>query len=182
MHFGVYQERVIMSNAAKIMPSMSPVSYRAATRDDAATVFELVRELAVYEKLLHEVVTNAEDFRTHLFDEGAGRFFCYLAEQDGQAVGFCIGFYTLSTFLGKPGLYIEDVYVKESCRGLGIGKEFFHLVAQKAADEDCGRLEWSVLDWNEPSIKFYEKIGAKAQSEWIKYRLDGETLAAVARG
>lgn len=171
-----------MTNTAQALAGQLPVSYRVATRDDVETVFMLVRELADYEKLLHEVVTDSDEFRRRLFDEGAGRFFCYLAERDGEAVGFCIGFYTLSTFLGKPGLYIEDVYVKESCRGLGIGKEFFRIIAQKAVDEDCGRLEWSVLDWNEPSIKFYEKLGAKAQSEWIKYRLDGETLEAVARG
>ncbi len=154
------------------------VQYRAAVPADAPIIFDMVHELAVYEKLGHEVVSTPDNFSKLL--ENRERFFCYLAERDGVAVGFCMGFYTLSTFLGKAGLYIEDVYVNESCRGMGIGKKFFQMVAQKAIDEDCGRVEWSVLDWNEPSIKFYESLGAKPQSEWVKYRLDGDLIKAVA--
>lgn len=157
------------------------VVYRAASREDSGAIFSLVMELAAYEKLTHEVVTNAKDFGDRLFGEGGNRFFCYLAEQNGAAVGLCIGFYTLSTFLGKPGLYIEDVYVKEAFRGLGIGKAFFRIVAQRALNEDCGRVEWSVLDWNEPSIRFYDKMGAVPQNEWIKYRLAGEGITKVAK-
>lgn len=156
----------------------SSILYRAATPADAATVYDLVCELATYEKLRHEVVSTPDDFQKLIATKD--RFFCYLAEQDGVAVGFCMGFYTLSTFLGKSGLYIEDVYVKESCRGFGIGKAFFKMVAKKAVDENCGRIEWSVLDWNEPSIKFYESLDAKPLSEWIKYRLDGDTIKSVA--
>ncbi len=157
---------------------MSEISYRAATPADADTIFDMVCELAAYEKLRHEVVSGPEHFKNLL--ENKDRFFGYLAEQEGHAVGFCMGFYTLSTFLGKAGLYIEDVYVKESCRGFGIGKAFFKMVAQRALDEDCGRIEWSVLDWNEPSIKFYDSLGAKPLSEWIKYRLDGDAIGHVA--
>lgn len=156
----------------------SEILYRAAKPADADVVFDMVCALAEYEKLRHEVVSTPEHFKKLL--ENTDRFFCYLAEREGVAVGFCMGFYTLSTFLGRPGLYIEDVYVKESCRGFGIGKAFFKMVAQRALDENCGRVEWSVLDWNEPSIKFYESLGAKAQSEWIKYRLDGDDIRAVA--
>jgi len=156
----------------------SEILYRAAKPADADVVFDMVCALAEYEKLRHEVVSTPDHFKKLL--ENTDRFFCYLAEKDGVAVGFCMGFYTLSTFLGRSGLYIEDVYVKESCRGLGIGKAFFKMVAQRALDENCGRVEWSVLDWNEPSIKFYESLGAKAQSEWIKYRLDGDDIRAVA--
>ncbi len=156
------------------------VVYRAARRDDAHAIFDLVCELSVYEKLRHEVVSSAQHFEDILFGEGGNRFFCYMAEHKGEIVGFCIGFYTLSTFLGRHGLYIEDIYVKPECRNLGIGKGFFKLVAQKALDEDCGRIEWSVLDWNEPSIKFYQKLGATHLSEWDKYRLDGDKINAVA--
>jgi GNAT superfamily N-acetyltransferase len=158
---------------------MNPaVVYRTAQPADAPIVFDLVCALAEYERLRHEVVSTADDFKKLI--ETQDRFFCYLAEIDTRPVGFCMGFYTLSTFLGKPGLYIEDVYVSEDCRGLGIGKTFFKMVAQKALEEDCGRVEWSVLDWNEPSIKFYESLGAKPLSEWIKYRLDDQTIKQVA--
>ncbi|MFA5593345.1 MAG: GNAT family N-acetyltransferase [Micavibrio sp.] len=163
------------------MTESVPVTYRAAIRSDAAVIYALVRELAVYERLEHEVVSSPEHFETMLFgEEGGGRFFCYLAECGGEVAGFCIGFYTLSTFLGRPGLYIEDVYVRESSRNAGIGKGFFKIIAQKAAREDCGRIEWSVLDWNEPSIKFYDKLGAKPLSGWIKYRLDGDAIKRAA--
>jgi len=156
----------------------SIVTYRAAGPADTSAVYDLVCELAVYEKLAHEVVSTPKHFEAIL--SSPDRFFCYMAERDGQALGLCIGFYTLSTFLGKPGLYIEDVYVKESARGLGIGKAFFKIVAQRAVDEGCGRIEWSVLDWNEPSIKFYDKMGAKPLTEWIKYRLDSDGIQTIA--
>ncbi len=159
--------------------SQSPVVYREATRKDAAAIYQLVCELAEYEKLRHEVVSTADDFAEMLFGADGNRFFCYLAEQNGEAVGLCMGFYTLSTFLGRPGLYIEDVYVKETCRGLGIGRAFFDIVAQRAEAENCGRVEWSVLDWNEPSIKFYDKLGAKPLNEWIKYRLDTDGIKSL---
>lgn len=154
------------------------ISYRVAKLADADIIFDMVCELAEYEKLRDEVVSSPEHFEKLIRNKD--RFFCYLAEDNSVAVGFCMGFYTLSTFLGKAGLYIEDVYVKKECRGMGIGKQFFKMVAQKAIDEDCGRVEWSVLDWNEPSIKFYESLGAKPQSEWIKYRLDGDLIKSVA--
>jgi GNAT superfamily N-acetyltransferase len=154
------------------------IEYRTATTADAPVIFDLVCELAEYEKLRHEVTSTAQDFAKLLSDKT--RFFCFIAEKECAAVGFCMGFYTLSTFLGKPGLYIEDVYVKETCRGHGIGKHFFQMVCQKAMDEDCGRVEWSVLDWNEPSIKFYDSLGGVPQSEWIKYRLSGGGIPAVA--
>ncbi len=154
------------------------VNYRAAGPADAEEIFALVCELADYEKLRHEVVSSPDHFAKLLSDRG--RFFCELAECDGRMLGFCIGFYTLSTFLGRPGLYIEDVYVRPECRNLGMGKAFFKRVCQKALDEDCGRVEWSVLDWNEPSIKFYQKLGAVHLSEWDKYRLDGDKIKAVA--
>ncbi len=156
------------------------VTYRAAVREDARAIFDLVCELAVYEKLRHEVVSSPAHFADMLFGAGGNRFFCYMAEYDDELVGLCMGFYTLSTFLGRPGLYIEDIYVKEGRRNLGIGKGFFRIIAQKALDENCGRVEWSVLDWNEPSIKFYQKLGATHLSEWDKYRLDGDKIKAVA--
>ena len=157
------------------------ITYREATRDDAALIVQFIQDLAVYEKLADQAVATEEDILKTVFD-GTGRTFCMFAENGGETVGFCLGFYNYSTFQGKYGLYIEDVFVKESHRNKGVGKGFFKAVAQKALREDCGRVQWWVLDWNAPSIAFYEKMGAVPMSEWIVYRLEGETIAKVAKG
>lgn len=158
---------------------MSNINIRPGTSADATVIFDLICELAVYEKIRHEVVATAESIRETVFGPGS----CtevLIAEVDGEPVGFAIFFATYSTFLGRQGMYLEDIYVREAKRGQGIGKRLLAEVAQIAVKRQCGRLEWSVLDWNKPAIDFYESLGAKAQSEWIRYRITGEELQALA--
>jgi GNAT superfamily N-acetyltransferase len=150
---------------------------REATPDDAALILDLVRALAVYEKLEHEVTACTDDFGKAL---EAGDARALIAEWAGEACGFALYFFNFSTFLGRRGIYLEDLFVKESHRGKGIGKALLARLARLAVEKECGRLEWSVLDWNAPSIAFYKSLGAKAMDEWTVYRLTGEALAALA--
>jgi GNAT superfamily N-acetyltransferase len=155
------------------------IHIRSATIADAELVYALICELAEYEKLLHEVVATLKSSRESIFGPGS----CtevLIAELHGEPVGFAIYFATYSTFLARQGIYLEDIYVREARRGQGIGKQLLAAVARVAADRQCGRLEWSVLDWNKPAIDFYDSLGAEAQSEWIKYRLTGDALQALA--
>ncbi len=153
---------------------------RAATPDDVATIAELIRALAEYERLAHEVVVDERDLHEHLF--GEQRFAeVVLAEQDGVVVGFALFFHNYSTFLAKPGLYLEDLFVRPEHRGGGYGRALLAHLAALAVERGCGRVEWSVLDWNEPSIAFYRSLGATAMAEWTTYRLTGDALAALAR-
>jgi len=152
---------------------------RSARPEDAASILSLIQELADYEKLSSEVVATPELIRETLFGERPVAE-CLLAEVDGQAVGFALFFYNYSTFLGRPGIYLEDLYVQPVHRKRGIGKTLFKRVAGLAVERNCGRMEWSVLDWNEPSIDFYKSMGAVPMSEWTVYRLTGETLKSAA--
>ncbi len=159
---------------------MESLQIRPGTSDDAELIYALICELADYEKLRHEVVATVESSRESIF----GPQSCtevLIAELDGEAVGFAIYFATYSTFLARQGIYLEDIYVREAVRGQGIGKQLLAAVAQVASKRNCGRLEWSVLDWNKPAIDFYESLGAEPQSEWIKYRLTGDALESLAR-
>lgn len=152
---------------------------RPATSDDAGILYSLICELADYEKLRHEVVATVDSIRETVF----GPESCteaIIAEWNGEPVGFALYFATYSTFLGRQGIYLEDVYVREELRGRGIGKRLLSEVARVAMERECGRLEWSVLDWNKPAIDFYESIGAVAQDEWIRYRLTGEGIKRLA--
>jgi len=148
---------------------------RSATPADVPTIAELIRALADYEKLTHEVVLDESQMREHLFGE---RPFAevLLAEDDGIVVGFALFFHNYSTFLAKPGLYLEDLFVRPECRGRGYGKALLLAVARLAVERGCGRVEWAVLDWNTPSIQFYESIGARAMNEWTIFRLTGDAL------
>lgn len=152
---------------------------RAATKDDCALIVQFISELAEYEKLAHEAVATPKDIETALFGPQP-KAFCAIAEVSGQPAGFALCFYNFSTFLGKPGIYLEDLFVRPEFRGKGIGKMFFQYLAQRALDENCGRIEWWVLDWNEPSIEFYKSMGAKAMDEWTVYRLTGDDISNVA--
>jgi GNAT superfamily N-acetyltransferase len=155
------------------------IQIRPAIIADAELIFTLICELADYEKLRHEVVATFDSSRDSIFGPNS----CtevLIAQLDGEPVGFAIYFATYSTFLARQGIYLEDVYVREAKRGQGVGKQLLAAVARVAADRQCGRLEWSVLDWNKPAIDFYESLGAGAQSEWIKYRLTGDALQALA--
>ena len=154
---------------------MSGLVIRAAMPADAQLVYSLVRELAEYERLLDDVDATAEDLARALFGP-TPRVFCDIAEWDGEAAGFALWFYNFSTFRGRHGIYLEDLFVRPAFRGKGIGKALLVHLAQRAIAEGCARVEWSVLDWNEPSIKFYESLGAIAMEEWTIYRLTGEAL------
>lgn len=158
---------------------MSNVKYRNAEKHESGLVLEFIKELAEYEKLAHEVVATEADISESLFGENP-KAFCVFSEMDSEVVGFALCFYNYSTFQGKPGIYLEDLYVREENRGQGIGKGFFKYLAQRAVDENCGRIQWWVLDWNEPSIKFYESLGAKPMNEWITYRLEGDSIKKLA--
>lgn len=158
---------------------MTTFSISPATRADAPAIHALVRELAVYEKLEHLMVSTPADFERELFDTGAV-IECIVAKENEQAVGFALFFHNFSTFLGRKGLYLEDLYVKPECRGKGYGKALLVRLAQIAVARNCGRFEWSVLDWNTPSIQFYEAMGAKVMSDWKIVRTTGDALINMA--
>ena len=152
---------------------------RKAEPRDAALIYAFVRELAEYEKLLSSVVATEDDIRAALFG-AAPRAFCDIAEWAGAPAGFALWFYNFSTFRGRYGIYLEDLYVRPQFRGRGIGKALLTHLARRCAEEGLARLEWAVLDWNAPSIAFYESLGAGPQGDWIIYRLAGEALGALA--
>jgi len=158
---------------------MSGLVLREAVRKDAALVMQFIRDLAVYEKLAHEVVTNDDEIASALFGTNP-RVFCDIAEWNGAPAGFALWFYSFSTFRGRHGIYLEDLFVKPEVRGHGIGKALLANLARRATAQDCARVEWSVLDWNIPSIEFYKSLGAVALDEWTKYRLSDAALAHLA--
>ncbi|ODT84772.1 GNAT family N-acetyltransferase [Phenylobacterium sp. SCN 70-31] len=152
---------------------------RPAGPDDAPLILGFIRDLAAYERLSHEVEATEADIRRDLFGD-APRALCDIAEVDGAPVGFALWFHNYSTFRGRAGIYLEDLFVRPEARGLGAGKALLRRLAQRCVEGGLGRLEWSVLDWNAPSIAFYDSLGAQAMSEWTVRRLDGAALAALA--
>jgi GNAT superfamily N-acetyltransferase len=154
---------------------MSELRIREATAEDARLILDFIIELAVYEKARQEVVTDEQGIRDSLFCDNP-KAFALICELNNKPVGYAVYFFNYSTWLGKYGIYLEDVYVTPEYRGRGCGKALLKHVAGIALEKDCGRFEWSVLDWNTPSIEFYEALGAKPQSEWIIYRTTGEAL------
>lgn len=157
------------------------LSIRPARPGEAGLVLQFVRELAEYEKLLHEVVASEAEIDASLFGESP-RVFCDIAEWAGEPVGFALWFYTYSTFRGRHGIWLEDLYVRPEQRGRGIGKALMARLAKRCVEEDLPRLAWWVLNWNEPSRVFYRSIGARAQDEWTVKRLEGEALATLGQG
>jgi len=156
----------------------TPVRIEAATADDVPVILGLIRELADYEKLSDEVVATEALLRANLFGPDATAEVVIASEGD-RPVGFAVFFATFSTFLGRPGIYLEDLYVSSDCRGRGCGARLLAHVAGLARQRGGGRLEWSVLDWNRPAIEFYEKLGARPLAEWTMYRLAGDALERV---
>lgn len=154
---------------------------RPARLDDAVQILAFITELADYERARHEVIASVADIERTLFTEGSAAS-ALICERDGQAIGFAVYFFSYSTWLGSNGLYLEDLYVTPEARGTGAGKQLLRHLARIAVEQNCGRFEWSVLDWNQPAIDFYKSIGAEAQDEWVRYRMDGETLRAFAQG
>jgi GNAT superfamily N-acetyltransferase len=164
--------------------SQPPFALRPATAADLPAIVGLIRELAVFEKLEHLVVCTPESIEPHLFGaKPAAEVVVVELPVDGrpQVVGFALFFTNFSTFLGRPGLYLEDLYVKPAQRGLGIGKALLAHLGTLAVERGCGRFEWSVLDWNENAIRFYERMGAKLLPDWRICRITGDALAAFGR-
>lgn len=158
-----------------------PLHLRHATESDVPLVLTFIRELAGYERLAHEVVATEERLRRTLF--GPRPFAeVVLAELEGEAVGFALFFHNYSTFLGLPGIYLEDLYVRPAARGAGVGRALLRHLARLAVERGCGRLEWWVLDWNEDAIRFYASLGARPMDEWTVFRLDGAALDRLAAG
>ena len=148
---------------------------REATESDVPLILQFIRDLAEYEKLAHLVVATEEQLRSTLF--GAVRLAeVLIASEDGAPAGFALFFHNYSTFLGQPGIYLEDLFVKPEFRGRGYGKALLVRLAQIARDRNCGRVEWAVLNWNEPAIAFYKSLGARPMDEWTVFRLTGEEL------
>jgi GNAT superfamily N-acetyltransferase len=147
---------------------------------DVPIIAELIRGLARFEKLEDELTMTEERLASNLF--GPHRYAeTLIAEEAGESVGFALFFHNFSTFLAKPGIYLEDLFVVPEHRGVGVGRALLKELARLAVERDCGRLEWSVLDWNREAIAFYERLGAKPNSEWTTYRLIGEALSALGR-
>ncbi|MDH4581627.1 GNAT family N-acetyltransferase [Pseudomonas sp. BN415] len=156
-----------------------PLSIRPAQPEDAQQILDFITELAVYERAGHEVIASVEDIRRTLFADNAPSraLMCLL---DDQPIGYAVYFYSYSTWLGRNGIYLEDLYITPEQRGIGAGRRLLREIGREARANDCGRLEWSVLDWNQPAIDFYRAIGALPQDEWVRYRLDGDALREFA--
>ncbi len=152
---------------------------RAALEHEVGVILQFIRDLARYEHLEHEVMATEETLREALF--GARPYAeVVFACRDGEPVGFALFFHNFSTFVGRPGIYLEDLYVRPEARGHGIGRRLLSWLAATAIHRKCGRLEWAVLNWNEPSIQFYRKLGAVAMDEWTTYRVTGPALSKLA--
>lgn len=169
-----------MDHAGIIATRTPGLGLRFAGADDAPLVLEFIRELAAYEKLADQVAADEATLRASLFGERPGAE-VVLAELDGEPVGFALFFANFSTFLGRPGLYLEDLFVRPAARGRGAGRTLLAFLARLAVDRGYGRVDWSVLDWNEPAVGFYEKLGARALDGWTVFRLTGDALRELGR-
>ncbi len=155
------------------------INIRNANESDTNTILQFIKELAEYEKMSKDVTATEELLKENLFVKKLAEV--VIAEEDNIPVGFALFFHNFSTFLGKGGIYLEDLYVKPNMRNKGIGKLLLKYLSNLAVERDCGRLEWSCLDWNEPSIAFYKERGATPMDEWTVYRVTGENLIELAR-
>ena len=158
---------------------METLSFRFATVEDVPKILFFIKELAAYEKLADEVSADENLLREWIFDKKKAEVL--FALENNIEIGFALFFHNFSTFLGKAGIYLEDLYVKPEHRGKGYGRKIIKKLAEIAVERGCGRLEWWCLDWNEPSINFYLKIGAKPMNDWTVYRVDGENLTNLAK-
>lgn len=158
---------------------MNEFTIREATRDDLALILQFIKDLAVYEKMLDDVVATEELLEEWIFEKGIAEVI--FAVEDDVEVGFALFFHNYSTFVGRGGLYLEDLFVLPVHRGKGYGKALFRELARIAIERDCGRMEWTCLDWNQPSIDFYLSLDAEPMDEWTVYRLSGDTLENLAK-
>lgn len=152
---------------------------KRAVPEDVPLILSLIKEIAEYEKLSHEVVATEETLNNSLFGENANTE-VIIGYYDDKPAGYAVFFHNFSTFIGKSGIYLEDIYVKPELRGKGIGKKLFLHLVKLAVERNCGRMEWSVLNWNSPAINFYQKLGAKAMDEWTVFRLTEDKLNKLA--
>ena len=157
---------------------MKPFNFRYADAADTGLILDFIKELAAYEKMSDEVVATEDLLREQIFEKGGGEVI--FALEDGKEVGFALFFHNFSTFLGRSGLYLEDLFVKTEHRGKGYGKGLLKQLARIALERGCGRMEWWCLDWNQPSIDFYRSLDAEPMSDWTTYRLAGDTLRKMA--
>ncbi|MCQ2455268.1 MAG: GNAT family N-acetyltransferase [Clostridia bacterium] len=155
------------------------LTFRNATRNDTALILRFIKKLADYEKMSDEVVADESLLEKWIFDKGKAEVI--FALEDGKEVGFALFFHNFSTFLGRSGIYLEDLYVEPNYRGKGYGKALLKKLASIAIERGCGRLEWWCLDWNKPSIDFYLSLGATPMSDWTTYRISGDTLKNLAK-
>ena len=158
---------------------MSKIEIRRATEADAALILKYITDLATYEEAEHEVISTESGIRESLFGKNSNTK-ALICNIDNKAVGYAVYFFNYSTWLGKHGLFLEDLYIAPEQRGTGAGKAMLQHLAKIAISKNCGRFEWNVLDWNEPAIKFYQSLGAKPQAEWVGYRLTGQALEELA--
>lgn len=157
--------------------NMNKLEFRFAEEKDTALILQFIKELANYEKMLDDVVATEELLKEWIFEKNKAEVI--FALEDGLEVGFALFFHNFSTFLGRAGIYLEDLYVKAEYRGKGYGKGLLKKLAQIAVERGCGRLEWSCLDWNKPSIEFYLSLGAEPMEDWTTYRMAGDTLKSM---
>jgi GNAT superfamily N-acetyltransferase len=148
---------------------MENLKIREAIEDDTQLILSLIKEIAEYENMSNEVIATGETLRESIFENNRAEV--VLIDLDNKTIGYAVYFYNFSTFIGRNGLYIEDIFIKKEARGKGIGKEIFKFLGKKAKEEGCKRMEWACLNWNEPSIKFYKSLGAVPMDEWTTYRL-----------
>jgi len=153
---------------------------RSATRDDIPVILQSIRDLATYERAPNDVIATEDDLMKSLFDQAAPAAEVRLAFENSEPVGFALFFHNFSTWIGRHGLYLEDLFVKPEHRGKGYGRALLSDLAKIAQERDCGRMEWAVLDWNEPAIQFYRKLGAKPMHEWTVFRLTPDEIASLA--
>lgn len=170
----------MIQKTALLYHHMSTLTIRPATIDDADLIIRFILELAIYEKAEHEVLATPEHIRRTLFTEDP-KVFGLICLHEDKPIGFAVYFFNYSTWQGQHGLYLEDLYVSPDSRGMGAGKALLKHLAGIAVDKNCGRFEWSCLDWNQPSRDFYESLGALPQTEWVRYRLTGDALKAMAQ-
>jgi GNAT superfamily N-acetyltransferase len=155
------------------------ITIRPAVEGDAPLIHQFIRDLAAYEELLDKVLITVSGVEALLFTESP-RAFCDIADVDGEPVGFALWFYSISSFEGHHGLYLEDLFVKPEARGAGVGRALLARLARRCLDENLKRMEWAVLDWNAPAIRFYDSLGATAKTEWITRQLRGDALQRLA--
>jgi GNAT superfamily N-acetyltransferase len=163
-----------------IETNIKELKLKYAKEKDTPQILEFIKELAIYEDMLEQVVATEEILRESLFEKKQAEVL--IAEYEGVAIGFALFFHNFSTFLGRSGIYLEDLFIKEEVRKKGIGKEILSVLARIALERNCGRLEWSCLDWNEPSIKFYKSKGAVQMEDWTTYRVTDKALVELAKG